>query len=214
MAFGLGFNKAKTLAAAEKFVTQGKIPAAIEEYQKIIQHDPRDLVILNTLGDLHLRLNKTKEALDYYYKLAEFYVEGGFAKNGIAVFKKILRSDPAAINAIDRLGELYIMQGQLNEARSYINQAVEYYTKKGETAKCVELFERLLLMDPENLGAKQRLAEIYLQAGRKSDAGEMYFSVAEAQADRANPVEAFRGQGKGGATGRLLAARREELANE
>ena len=31
---------------------------------------------------------------------------------------------------------------------------------------------------------------------------------------RANPVEAFRGQGKGGATGRLLAARREELANE
>jgi AbrB family looped-hinge helix DNA binding protein len=31
---------------------------------------------------------------------------------------------------------------------------------------------------------------------------------------RANPVEAFRGQGKGGATGRLLAARREELARE
>ena len=31
---------------------------------------------------------------------------------------------------------------------------------------------------------------------------------------RANPVEAFRGQGKGGSTRRLLAARREELANE
>ena len=31
---------------------------------------------------------------------------------------------------------------------------------------------------------------------------------------RANPVEAFRGQGKGGSTCRLLAARREELANE
>ena len=31
---------------------------------------------------------------------------------------------------------------------------------------------------------------------------------------RANPVEAFRGQGKGGSTNRLLAARREELAKE
>lgn len=31
---------------------------------------------------------------------------------------------------------------------------------------------------------------------------------------RANPVEAFRGQGKGGSTDRLLAARREELAKE
>ena len=31
---------------------------------------------------------------------------------------------------------------------------------------------------------------------------------------RANPVDAFRGQGKGGSTARLLAARREELAKE
>jgi AbrB family looped-hinge helix DNA binding protein len=31
---------------------------------------------------------------------------------------------------------------------------------------------------------------------------------------RANPVEAFRGQGKGGATKRLLAARRDELSRE
>ena len=31
---------------------------------------------------------------------------------------------------------------------------------------------------------------------------------------RANPVEAFRGQGKGGTTARLLAARRQDLARE
>ena len=31
---------------------------------------------------------------------------------------------------------------------------------------------------------------------------------------RANPVEAFRGQGKGGSTARLLAARQQDLARE
>ena len=31
---------------------------------------------------------------------------------------------------------------------------------------------------------------------------------------RANPVEAFRGQGKGGTTARLLAARQQDLASE
>ncbi len=31
---------------------------------------------------------------------------------------------------------------------------------------------------------------------------------------RVNPIEAFRGQGAGGATGRLLANRRQDLANE
>ena len=31
---------------------------------------------------------------------------------------------------------------------------------------------------------------------------------------RANPIEAFRGQGKGGATARLLATRKQDLAQE
>lgn len=31
---------------------------------------------------------------------------------------------------------------------------------------------------------------------------------------RANPVDAFRGQGAGGSTARLLSARKQELANE
>lgn len=31
---------------------------------------------------------------------------------------------------------------------------------------------------------------------------------------RANPIEAFRGQGQGGSTGRLLAARKQDLSRE
>src|SRR6266404_113680 len=192
MAFGLKFNKAKTLAAAEKNVMQGKIPAAIQEYQSVLEHEPRDLVILNTVGDLYLRINKTAEALTYFYKLGEAYVEDGFVRNGIAVFKKITRSDPNAIDAVSRLADLYTLQGQLNEARGYLNQAVDLYSQRGEHGKCVELFEKLLLMDPENVAAKQKLAAVYEQAGQKEDAAAMYFSAAEGFADRANPVEAER----------------------
>jgi tetratricopeptide (TPR) repeat protein len=190
MAFGLGFNKAKSLSAAEKSVMQGKIPAAIQEYQKILEQEPRDLVVLNTVGDLLLRINKTAEALPYFYKLGEAYVEDGFVRNGIAVYKKINRADGTAINAICRLADLYTVQGQLSDARGYLNQAVEYYSSRGETAKCVELFEKLLLMDPENATAKQRLATVYEQVGRKDEAAAMFFSAAEGFADRANPGEA------------------------
>jgi pilus assembly protein FimV len=192
MAFGLRFNKAKVLAAAEKYVMQGKIPAAIQEYQSVLEQEPRDLVILNTVGDLYLRVNKTAEALTYFYKLGEAYVEDGFVRNGIAVFKKITRSDPNAIDAVSRLADLYTLQGQLNEARGYLNQAVDLYSQRGEHGKCVELFEKLLLMDPENVAAKQKLAAVYEQAGKKEDAAAMYFSAAEGFADRANPVEAER----------------------
>ena len=79
MAFGLGFNKAKTLEAAKKFVDKGKLPAAIEEYRKILAKDPKDLTILNTVGDMYVRLEKKEEAVKCFYQLADNFLEKGFA---------------------------------------------------------------------------------------------------------------------------------------
>ena len=47
MAFGFGFNKAKVLAAAVKYVQQGKLQSAIAEYEKVTKEDPKDLTVLN-----------------------------------------------------------------------------------------------------------------------------------------------------------------------
>ena len=48
----MAFDKAKVLRAAEKYLAQGKIPAAIKEYRQIVENDPQDFTALNMLGDL------------------------------------------------------------------------------------------------------------------------------------------------------------------
>jgi Flp pilus assembly protein TadD len=58
----MAFEKAKVLKAAEKFLSQGKINAAIKEYRQIVDHEPDDLTTLNMLGDLHARAGKKEEA--------------------------------------------------------------------------------------------------------------------------------------------------------
>ncbi len=170
MAFGLGFNKAKILSTAEKYVSQGKIPAAIQEYQKILENEPRDLTILNIVGDLYLRINKNEEALKYFYKLGEAYRDDGFARNAIAVYRRIVRVDTSAIDAILALAELYTLQGQLGDAKVHYQQAVDYYSQRGETDKCVDAMEKLLLLDPESLSIKQRLAQLYEQVNQRDAA--------------------------------------------
>jgi tetratricopeptide (TPR) repeat protein len=65
MSFGFGFNKAKVLASAEKFVRQGNLQNAIAEYEKIVKEDPKDLTVLNTLGDLCARRRETTMPLRY-----------------------------------------------------------------------------------------------------------------------------------------------------
>ncbi len=78
MAFGFGFNKQKVLSAAEKFVQQGKLQNAIAEYEKILKSDPKDLTVMNTVGDLYARLGNTEKAVDCFKSVGDAYAVAGF----------------------------------------------------------------------------------------------------------------------------------------
>ena len=69
MALGFGFNKAKVLASAEKYVQQGKLHHAISEYEKIVEKDAKDQTVLNTIGDLYARLGQNEKAGEYLDRL-------------------------------------------------------------------------------------------------------------------------------------------------
>ena len=49
------FDRSKAMRNAERFIAQGKIRSAIDEYKAGRQDDPRDYGTLNMLGDLHVK---------------------------------------------------------------------------------------------------------------------------------------------------------------
>src|SRR5262249_37950432 len=100
MALGFGFNKAKVLAAAEKFVQQGKLQNAIAEYEKIAREDPKDLTVLNTLGDLCARVGQNEKAADYFKRVGDHYANDGFTVKAIAVYKKLTRLTPGNLEEL------------------------------------------------------------------------------------------------------------------
>ena len=113
----MGFDKAKAISAAEKYLAQGKIPSAITEYRRIVERDPNDYSALNTLGDLYARTKKTQDAIDCFQRVADHYREQGFTPKAIAVYKKISRLDPNLPAIAQRLAVLYEQQGHFVEAR-------------------------------------------------------------------------------------------------
>ena len=80
MALGFGFNKQKVLASAEKYVQQGKLTNAIAEYEKILEKDPKDLTVLNTIGDLYARDGDSSKASEYYTRVGDSYAQQGFTR--------------------------------------------------------------------------------------------------------------------------------------
>ncbi|MFQ5662421.1 MAG: tetratricopeptide repeat protein [Terriglobia bacterium] len=175
----MGFNKTKTIEAAQKRVLQGKLKEAVSEYLKIHTADPKDQNILNTLGDLYVRLQNIPEALNFFSKLADMYVSDGFLVRGIAMHKKIAKLDPTNIYAMERLGDLYTMQGLVREARAQYVQLAEAHLKADRGTEAMAIMQKLLDLDPDNLRIQERLASLYQRHGQPQQAAGIYRQLAE-----------------------------------
>src|SRR3954470_10100261 len=179
MALGFGFNKVKVLAQAEKFVQQGKLPNAISEYEKVIKEDPKDLTVLNTIGDLYARVGNNDQATYYFKKVGDQYAQNGFAVKAIAIYKKLTKIGPFNAENSTKLAELYGQQGLYNDARVHYMQVADHLLKSGDNAQAAKVFQKILELDPENAHTQAKLADLYTKLGKKDDARNIYYSAAE-----------------------------------
>ncbi len=175
----MAFNKAKALQEAEKLVAQGKVPLAIKQYLQILENEPNDLILLNTVGDLYLREKDISEALMHFHNLAERYVREGFTVKAIAIYKKISKLDTGNVEPVLKLAELYTVQGLTREAREQYLQAVEYFRRRKELDKVQEILRKIVQIDPNNPVHRTRLAEFSEQTGQKTQAAQAYLDAAQ-----------------------------------
>ncbi len=178
MAFGFGFNKQKVLSTAEKFVQQGKLPNAISEYEKILKADPKDLTVMNTVGDLYSRSGEIDKAAECFKNVGDAYASQGFTVKAIAMYKKLSKLK-SSMECVLRLAELYTQQGLFNDARAQYLQVAEDFLKNGQLDQAVRIFEKTLEMDPDNVAMRTKLAEVYVRLDKKPEAWQILTSAAE-----------------------------------
>jgi tetratricopeptide (TPR) repeat protein len=176
---GFGFNKTKVLAAAEKYVQQGKLQNAIAEYEKIIKADPKDITVLNTIGDLYARVGQVDSALGYFRMVGEHYASEGFTVKAIAMYKKLTKLNPSDIGSVQKLAELYTQQGLYNEARKQFMTVAEEFIKSGGLNEACKVFQKMLELDPESTGLQAKLADLYMKTGKKDEAKNIFLNAAE-----------------------------------
>ncbi len=174
----MAFDKAKVLKAAEKFLSQGKINAAIKEYRQIVDNDADDLTTLNMLGDLYVRSGKKEEAVSCFERIAEHYSAQEFNLKAIAMYKKIERlrtRDP--IIAL-KLAELYAAQALVHDARAQYLVVVEAYTHSGDNKKALDILHKIADLDPNNTEIRLKLADGYLKENMRRESAAAFVQAA------------------------------------
>ena len=191
MALGFGFNKTKVLQAAERYVLQGKLQSAISEYEKIVQADPGDLTIANTLGDLYVRVGRLDDSLQCFRKVADAYAGNGFMVKAIAMYKKMAKISPNAVDCMLKLAEMYGQQGLFSDARAQYTSVAELHLRNGDSEAAAGVYRKVLELDPENAAMQQRLADLYRRAGRNAEAADIYVMAAQSLHCRKNLPQAM-----------------------
>ena len=171
-------DREDTLKKAEKLLRQGRLDAAIAEYVRVTEDQPRDWNTANTLGDLYVRANQPSKAVEQYARIAEHFVQDGFYPKAAALYKKILKIVPGDEQAHLFLAEISVKQGLLVDAKSYFNAVAARRRSRGDRKGADEITVRLGAIDPADIQARVAAARVLALSGDEKRAGSSFRGAA------------------------------------
>ncbi len=170
----MSFDKTKTMRNAERFLSQGKIRAAISEYQRVVENNPKDYSTLNILGDLYIKNSEKREAVGCFTQVAEYYNTQGFAHKAIAIYNKISRIEPNSIEVSAKLAQLYQSKGSISEARTHYTALAEQYQHKGRKIEALAIWKQIAELDPNNTDIYLKIADVCRQEDQHDEAAKAF----------------------------------------
>ena len=172
-------DKNKIIEAAAKLVAKGAYDKAIKEYQRILDTDPRDVRVLQKMGELYQKKNSNGEAAQYFIKVAESYANDGFFLKSVALFKQVLKLNPELVQVNLKLAELHQQLQLISEAMTYYQVVAAHFDKKGETRKSLDVVKKMVELDPDNVTSRLKLAELYAREKLNKEADTEFRKAAD-----------------------------------
>jgi tetratricopeptide (TPR) repeat protein len=186
----LPIDREDTLKKAEKALRQGRIDAAIAEYVRVVEDQPRDWNTANTLGDLYVRAGQPDKAAGQYIRIADHFAREGFYPKAAALYKKILKIRPNDEAAQLQLAEVSARLGLLVDAKTYFTALIQSRRSRGDHKGANELLIRLGALDPGDFEARLVAARVLAESGQKEDAAARFRQIAEDLQEKGREAEA------------------------
>ncbi len=180
-------DREKILQSAQKFVDRRKYDRAIEEYRRIVEQDSNDARTWLKIGDLQTRIGAFGDAVATYDRVGQFYAQQGFALKAIAVYKQIrevLRKHAPHLadqyaHVTPRLAEIYTQLGLVSDALAAYDELANRYQATGRDREAIQVFERMVELDPTNPLPHLRLAEASCRVQELDTAIDSFWHAAE-----------------------------------
>ena len=141
---------------ARKYEQREAWESAIQAYRQVLAvgeegEGELEIALYNRVGDLYVRLNRSRDAVQYYEQAADRYADAGLFNNAIALCNKALRYMPDRAELLLKLGQFSAAQGFLTDARRYFAEYADKQFAAGNHDAALKALEELVQVaeDPE-----------------------------------------------------------------
>ncbi len=177
-------NTEKLKRRAAEFEQKKQYDRALQLYVEALDEsgpeEDRDVPLYNRVGDLFLRQGNVEQAVTYYEKAVDFYAEGGYQNNAIALCNKILRHSPGRSSIYYKLGKISASKGFNSDAKQNFLEYADRMQKMGRMDEAFRALEEFADLCPGQDDIRLLLAEQLSRAGRRTEALEQLQILHEA----------------------------------
>ncbi|MFN3763574.1 MAG: tetratricopeptide repeat protein, partial [Anaerolineae bacterium] len=145
------------LALGDAYYQMAQLDQAREKYSEALQLAPRgsperrwEVKFLHRIGDIDLQRVEWRRA--------------------VSVYERIRDIAPDDEKARFTLMDLYERLGRPDRALAELDGLLRHYLQAGKAQKALSILEKLVQEKPEAIPLRARLAQLYLNAGRREDA--------------------------------------------
>ena len=155
-------------------VNEQMVRQAIEQYQIIVDKDPKDVDSWITLGRLHRVAQNSVEAKKAFQKALEADANNEDALTGLAMVYSDVGDTKNMVEALRRVADRTPSLRTLTALATAYEQMRDY-------SNAAEIFRRALALNPGNTQLKRALAQNLLYADQLDDALKLYLELADAE---------------------------------
>ncbi|MBC7226148.1 MAG: tetratricopeptide repeat protein [Thermoflexales bacterium] len=145
------------LALGDAYYQMAQLDQAREKYNEALQLAPRgsperrwEVKFLHRIGDIDLQRVEWRRAMSVYERIRDLA--------------------PDDEKARFTLMDLYERMGRPDRALAELDGLLQHYMQAGKAQKAVSILEKLVQEKPDGIPLRARLAQLYLNTGRREDA--------------------------------------------
>ncbi|MEQ8279403.1 MAG: tetratricopeptide repeat protein [Deltaproteobacteria bacterium] len=173
------YRRRDSLTTATEAQRRGKPKKAIAAYQRILDHDGEDPMILHKLAVCLAQVRRVDEARPKFLAAAAGYEAGGFADKALAVYTAAAHHIPGEVEFWERIAQGHLLRERRADAIRVLIDATKNFVGRARRGERIQLLEHVRTIDTWHVEGGLALARDLVADGQSDEARTLLDGLAE-----------------------------------